>query len=78
MTTITEYEIGRKARRDGESLQSNPYYWSWFRHCTWERGWFDEDRLRAARQTAKAQKTAAARSQQVGRNEAAHMPHSGR
>lgn len=41
---MTDYETGRKARREGEPLQSNPYLWSWFRRYAWERGWYDEER----------------------------------
>jgi hypothetical protein len=39
---MTEYETGRKARREGQSLQANPY-WGWFLQLAWERGWVDED-----------------------------------
>ena len=49
---MTDYEIGRKARRDGEPLEANPY-WGWFRRAAWERGWLEQEREHAARATAK-------------------------
>lgn len=44
---MTEYEIGRQARREGEPLQANPY-WGWFRRAAWERGWLEAERALAA------------------------------
>lgn len=45
---MTDYELGRQGRRKGLSFDASPY-WSWFRNCTWQRGWVDEDKaLRAA------------------------------
>jgi len=38
---MSDYEEGRKAKREGQPLESNPY-WGWFRRCAWERGWVDE------------------------------------
>jgi len=40
---MSDYETGRKARRDGQPVEANPY-WGWFRRCAWERGWVDEER----------------------------------
>ena len=45
---MTDYEIGRQARREGEPLHANPY-WSWFRHAAWERGWLEQEREHATR-----------------------------
>ena len=45
---MTDYEIGRQAKREGEPLQANPY-WSWFRHAAWERGWLEQEREHATR-----------------------------
>jgi hypothetical protein len=39
---MTDYELGRQGRRKGQSYNASPY-WSWFRRCTWQRGWVDED-----------------------------------
>ena len=44
---MTDYEIGRQARREGEPLHANPY-WGWFRHAAWERGWLEQERAFAA------------------------------
>jgi len=41
-SVMSDYEEGRKAKREGRPLESNPY-WGWFRRCAWERGWVDED-----------------------------------
>jgi hypothetical protein len=49
---MTDYEIGRKARRDGEPLEANPY-WGWFRRAAWERGWTEQNRAHATWATAK-------------------------
>ena len=51
---MTDYESGRKARREDEPLHTNPY-WGWFRRIAWERGWLDEERALEARRTAKRQ-----------------------
>jgi hypothetical protein len=40
---MSDYETGRKARRDGQPVEANPY-WGWFRRCAWERGWVDEEK----------------------------------
>jgi len=45
---MSDYETGRKARREGQPVEANPY-WGWFRRCAWERGWADEEKaLRSA------------------------------
>jgi hypothetical protein len=48
---MTDYEIGRQARREGEPLHANPY-WGWFRRAAWERGWLEQERAFAAPTTA--------------------------
>jgi hypothetical protein len=40
---MSDYEVGRKAKREGQPLESNPY-WGWFRRYAWERGWVDEEK----------------------------------
>ena len=46
---MSDYETGRKARREGQPVEANPY-WGWFRRCAWERGWADEEKaLRSVR-----------------------------
>jgi len=48
-SVMGDYETGRKARREGQPVQANPY-WGWFRRCAWERGWVDEEKaLRSVR-----------------------------
>ena len=49
---MTDYEIGRKARRDGEPLEACPY-WGWFRRAAWQRGWTEQNRAHATWATAK-------------------------
>jgi hypothetical protein len=49
---MNDYEIGRKARCEGEPLHANPY-WGWFRRAAWERGWLEQERVLATPTTAK-------------------------
>jgi hypothetical protein len=44
---MTDYEMGREARRNGEPLDANPYWW--FRAIAWERGWLEQERVLTTR-----------------------------